>query len=131
LTPVRIVEDGRLLKPHAFCFRPFLQRLLDRLESLSRDFSDSRLEVDFAGLVEAAEGVRVVDNGLRWEEVYSFSTRQRRGTPISGLLGTVTLEAEDWSPFLVWLTWGQFTHVGKDAVKGNGWYEWTNERIDE
>ena len=122
LTPMRIIERGHLLKPHAFHFKPFLQRLLDRLESLSRDFSDTKLEVDFAGLVEAAEQVRVVENHLRWEELHSYSTRQQKDTPTSGLLGRVALEADDWSPFLPWLVWGQFTHVGKDAVKGNGWF---------
>ena len=123
LTPTRIVERGRLVKPGQFRFKPFLQRLLDRLESLSRDFCDTKLEVDFSGLVEAAERVRVVENHLRWEELRSYSTRQQKDTPTSGLLGKVVLEADDWSPFLPWLVWGQFTHVGKDAVKGNGWYE--------
>jgi hypothetical protein len=124
LTPARIVEDGRLVKPEAFHFKPLLQRLLDRLESLSRDFSITKLSVDFGGLAEAAErDVRVVENRLMWEELRSYSTRQRRDTPTSGLLGMVTLEAGDWSPFWPWLAWGQFVHVGKDAVKGNGWYE--------
>jgi hypothetical protein len=122
LTPTRIVADGRLVKPHQFCFKPLLQRLLDRLEALSRDFSDTRLSVDFSGLVEAAERVHVVDNRLWWEELRSYSTRRRADSPTSGLLGTVVFEAEDWAPFLPWLVWGQFTHVGKDAVKGNGEY---------
>ena len=123
LTPTRIIERGRLLKPHQFRFKPLFQRLLDRLEALSRDFSDTKLEVDFPALVKAAEGVRVVDNRLWWEELRSYSTRQRKDTPTSGLLGTVELEADDWRPFLRWLVWGQFVHVGKDATKGNGWYE--------
>jgi hypothetical protein len=109
-----------------------LQRLLDRLEALSRDFSDTTLSVDFSGLVEAAEHVRAVDNRLWWEELRSYSTRRRADSPTSGLLGTVILEANDWTPFLRWLVWGQFTHVGKDAVKGNGEYrmgdgEWRME----
>jgi hypothetical protein len=126
LTPTRIVEAGRLVKPHAFRFKPLLQRLLDRLEALSRDFSDTMLTVDFSGLVEAAQGVRVVDNRLWWEELRSYSTRRRADSPTSGLLGSVILEADDWTPFLPWLVWGQFTHVGKDAVKGNGEYRIEN-----
>jgi hypothetical protein len=122
LTPARIIEHKRLVKPHRFRFRPLFHRLLDRLEALSRDFSDTELAVDFPALLEAADQVRVVDNRLRWEELRSYSTRQRRGTPTSGLLGTVVLEAHDWRPFWPWLVWGQFTHVGKDAVKGSGWY---------
>ncbi len=123
LTPARIIERGHLLKPHQFRFRPFFQRLLERLEALSGYFSDTPLAVDFPALLELAEAVQVVDNRLSWEELRSYSTRQHRATPLGGLVGKVTLEAEDWTPFLPWLVWGQFTHVGKDAVKGNGWYQ--------
>jgi hypothetical protein len=123
LTPTRLIEDGRLVKPHRFRFRPLFQRLMERLEALTRHFSDTPLVFDDPrGLIAAAEGVRVVENRLTWEEVTSYSTRRRAESPTSGLLGTVVLEADDWSPFLPWLVWGQFTHVGKDAVKGKGWY---------
>lgn len=126
LTPTRLVAGGRLIKPRDFRFKPLLQRLLDRLEALSRDFSSTQLDVDFSGLVAASETVRVIDNDLRWEELRSYSTRRQADTPTSGLLGTVTLAAEDWSPFLPYLIWGQFTHVGKDATKGNGMYRMQN-----
>jgi len=122
LTPTRLVEAGHLLKPENFRFRPFFQRLLERLEALSEAFSDTPLGVDFPALLEAAEEVRVVEQRLAWEDLCSYSTRRHAESPIGGLVGEVALEAEDWTPFLPWLLWGQFTHVGKDAVKGNGWY---------
>jgi len=122
LTPTRIVERGRLVKPEGFRFQPFFQRLMERLEALSRDFSDTPLRfADPRGLIEAAGRVRVVENRLVWEELRSYSTRRQAESPTSGFTGSVVLEADDWSPFLTWLVWGQFTHVGKDAVKGNGW----------
>ena len=80
-----------------------------------------RAKIHRVRVTEAAGRVVVVDNRLTWEELRSYSTRQRRGTPTSGLLGTVLLEACDadgWSRFWPWLVWGQFVHVGKDAVKG-------------
>ncbi len=124
LTPVRITTHGRrLLKPHHFHFQPFFQRLMERLEALSRDFSATPLKFDDPkGLIEAAGRVRVTDNRLVWEELRSYSTRRHAESPTSGLMGSVTLEADDWTPFWPWLVWGRFTHVGKDAVKGNGWY---------
>ena len=131
LTPTRLVERGHLLKPRQFRFRPLFQRLLERLEALSGYFSDTPLDVDFPALLELAEAVRVVDNRLSWEELRSYSTRQHRATPMGGLVGKVTLEATDWTPFLPWLVWGQFVHVGKDAVKGNGWYRMDRMRNDE
>ncbi|MCX7683434.1 MAG: CRISPR system precrRNA processing endoribonuclease RAMP protein Cas6 [Anaerolineae bacterium] len=124
LTPTRIIERGHLLKPGVFHFQPFFQRLMERLEALSRHFSDTPLVFDAPkGLIAAAGRVKVVDRDLRWEELHSYSTRRRAESPTSGFMGSVVLEAEDWSPFMPWLLWGQFTHVGKDAVKGNGWYE--------
>jgi len=123
MTPTRLIERGKLVKPHSFRFRPFFQRLLDRVEALSQVFTDTPQKFDFPSLIAAAAEVRTVENTLCWEELRSYSTRQRRDTPTSGLMGQVAFEADDWSPFLPWIGWGQYIHVGKDAVKGNGWYE--------
>jgi hypothetical protein len=123
VTPTRLVDRGHLLKPEMFRFRPFLQRLLERLESLSGAFCETPLDVDFPALLAEADAVQVVERRLSWEEVCSYSTRRRAESPLGGLVGWVTLAAADWRPFLPWLLWGQFVHVGKDAVKGNGWYE--------
>lgn len=122
LTPTRLVEAGHLLKPETFHFRPFFQRLLERLEALSEAFSDTPLAVDFPLLLATADTVSVVDPCLRWEDVASYSTRRHTESPIGGIVGRVTLQAEDGDLLLPWLLWGQFTHVGKDAVKGNGLY---------
>jgi hypothetical protein len=129
LTPARLVDRGHLLKPETFQFRPFVQRLLERLEALSEQFSDTPLDVDFSALLDQAEAVRVADNRLVWEEVRSYSTRRHRATPRGGLVGRVTLTADDWAPFRPWLRWGQFTHVGKSAVKGNGMYRVANDEL--
>ncbi|MDY7040945.1 MAG: CRISPR system precrRNA processing endoribonuclease RAMP protein Cas6 [Chloroflexota bacterium] len=123
LTPARITRAKHLIKPGEITFRPIWQRLVDRLESLSCNFSDTPLTLDFRALAGAAEEVQVVWNGLRWIELRSYSTRRRRSTPTSGFVGDVILECDEWTPFLPWLAWGQFTHVGKNAVKGDGWYE--------
>jgi hypothetical protein len=123
LTPARLIRRGHLLKPDTFHFQPLFQRLMERLEALSRHFSDTPLVFDDPkGLIEAAGRVRLVDNRLLWEELHSYSTRRRATSPTSGLVGSAGLEADDWAPFWPWLVWGQFVHVGKDAVKGNGWY---------
>jgi hypothetical protein len=125
LTPTRLVQREQLVKPGELTFRVVLQRLLDRLERLSADFSDTPLRVDFRALLGQADGVRLAANATRWVELSSYSTRQARATPIGGLVGMAVFEANDFAPFLPWLVWGQFAHVGKDAVKGNGWYRLT------
>ena len=42
-------------------------------------------------------------------------------TEISGLIGRVRWEGEV-APLLPWLLWGSVLHVGKNAVKGSGYY---------
>lgn len=120
LTPTRITDAGRLVhKPE---FRPIFQRLLERLTALTALFSDTPLDLDFSAVVARAEEVEIVHDETRWVELESYSARQGRRTPTSGFVGQVTWRAADWKPFLPFLLWGMVTHVGKDAVKGNGRY---------
>ena len=104
-----------------FAFRLFFRRLMKRLEDPTGRFSDTSLVFgNPRGLITTAERACIVENGLRRAEAWSCSTRRRGEPPTSGLVGTVALRAEDWSPFWPYLLWGQFTHVGEEAVKGNG-----------
>jgi hypothetical protein len=119
-TPTRIIERGKL--EHAPTFRPLIQRLHRRLRDLTRQFTDTPWDFDFRQVMAQAEAVQVVEDQTRWVELDSFSTRRSTSTPMGGLVGQVTFEG-DLEPFLPWLVWGEVVHVGKDAVKGNGWYE--------
>ena len=51
-----------------------------------------------------------------------YSRRQQQAVPLGGFTGSVTL-AGTLQPLLPLLAWGQLAHVGKDATKGNGWYQ--------
>jgi hypothetical protein len=119
---MRLTYRGGLVKPGELRFSILLARLFDRLESLAEHFCATPLRLDYGALLQAAEAVRVETDETRWVELDSFSTRQRRATPIGGLVGRATLAADDWAPFMPWLIWGEYVQVGKDAVKGNGWY---------
>ncbi len=123
LTPTRLIDRERLVLRAEF--RPLVQRLLERLHTLVAAYGDgetltfpSEQEVD---LVALASEVRCQEDKTRWEEVRSYSNRQKRSMPISGLLGSVTF-AGQLAPFHELLVWGQLIHVGKSVVKGNGWY---------
>lgn len=120
-TPTRLIHDKKLLKqPH---FRPLLLRLITRLEQLSHQFSPSRWQIDVPALLALADQVTLTHNHTRWEELESYSTRTQGRTNIGGLLGTATYSAADWRPFLPWLVWGTLVGVGKNTVKGDGWFE--------
>ncbi|HEY65293.1 MAG TPA: CRISPR system precrRNA processing endoribonuclease RAMP protein Cas6 [Caldilineae bacterium] len=120
LTPTRIVRRGQLV--HRPLFRPLFGRLVDRIEGLAREYGDVS-GADAKPALAAAEHVELVCEDIVWVDLSSHSTRTGRSTPIGGFTGRATYAATDWSLLLPWLVWGTLTHVGKNAVKGEGWYQ--------
>jgi hypothetical protein len=122
ITPLRLVDRERLVKYASF--RPLVQRLLDRYLDLEHHYGNPEIALsreDREILLAQAETITCIADHTRWQELTSYSHRQKRTTPISGLVGQATF-AGDLEPFLVLLTIGELIHAGKDVVKGNGWY---------
>lgn len=126
MTPTRLIADGKLVKIPDLSV--LTARLLERCQNLAQyhaEVEDAPPPEDWKqtalALVEAARSPRRAFDDTQWVEVFSGSKRQGRVTPISGFAGTVRWEG-DVAPLREWLIWGQSLHVGKDCVKGNGWY---------
>lgn len=122
LTPTRIVHQERLV--HRPEFVPLMARLLDRIGTLRSQFAnDPPVSYEEKGAVLAvAEEVELVRDETSWWDVKGLSTRLGRAQPLGGFVGRATYRARDWQTLLPWLLWGASTHVGKNAVKGEGWY---------
>lgn len=125
-TPMRLVTEGRLLtRPVA---RVLALRLLERLEALEQEYgagggeaelTHDRRQQRFQRVEHLARAVEVVEDQTRWVDVTSYSARQRRFLPIGGFVGQATI-AGDLAPLRELLVWGELTHAGKNAVKGDG-----------
>ena len=131
LTPTRLIADGQLMHtPH---LHVLAQRLLERLDALEEAYGenetssddDERRRARHHEMGELARQVRLVANETRWVDVSSYSSRQRRATPIGGFVGRATYEG-DLAAVRELLAWGEVVHVGKNTVKGDGLYhvEW-------
>jgi len=122
LTPLRLVDRKHLVKYADL--RPLLQRLLERYFSLEQHYGNPEAQLskeERDRLLTQAEAVRCSDDQTYWQELLSYSNRQKRATPIGGLLGHATFTGE-LSELLPYLLIGELIHIGKDVVKGNGWY---------
>ncbi|MDP9315734.1 MAG: CRISPR system precrRNA processing endoribonuclease RAMP protein Cas6 [Chloroflexota bacterium] len=119
-TPLRLIDNKHLVK--RITLRPLIQRLMRRLDDLSIAYGDGPLGIDFRGLLELAEQVQTTEDQTRWVNLASYSSRQRTHTPIGGLMGQATFTGTI-APLRELLVWGSLIHVGKNAVKGDGWYE--------
>ena len=123
ITPLRLVVDGSLVQK--LSFPNLLRRLLRRLTDLYECYVKKKLELDFPVLLKMAEEVKVKQDETRWIDLSSYSNRRKASTPVGGLVGSITFEG-NMREFLSLLAWGQITHVGKDATRGNGWYRITD-----
>jgi hypothetical protein len=125
-TPLRLTAGQVLIKsPNPVVF---IQRLVERCQSLAEHYAESNCAPTrdewyhaFQALSEIAAQVKVAYNDTEWVDCWSGSRRQNRYTPISGLVGSVRWEGP-LTLLIPWLLWGASLHVGKNAVKGNGWY---------
>jgi hypothetical protein len=133
LTPLRLIYDEHLVR--RFGFASFYQRLLERLYGLAEQFSPSpsafrrpELIADVERLLPLAEQVQVMRDRTAWWDVKGYSKRQESETHLGGLVGSVELACADWTPLLANLLWGQSVQIGKNVVKGGGWYELASGR---
>jgi len=118
LTPLRLVDGEHLV--HQPNFRVLVHRLFERLEALALHFAGEPLRFDRPKLLSIADKVELVHDETRWLDLQSYSTRRGAASPIGGLVGRATFRGPLES-FWPWLRWAEIVHVGKDAVKGNGW----------
>ena len=102
-------------------FGPLAKRLRDRINALSYFYCGEGLDIDFKAFGEQAEKITTVADSTRWVESSRYSRRREVTHDLSGFVGEVTFEG-DLGMFLPYLKLGEYLHVGKNAVFGNGWY---------
>ena len=122
-TPTHLIEQKRIFRQPDFGV--LFRRLLYRLDELNRQFANGerRDPAEVKALYAHANQVRMVDSGIEWHELWSYSSRTQRKSPVSGFLGWAVYTTDDWQPLLPWLIWGQAALVGKSTAKGCGVYQ--------
>ena len=123
ITPLRLIDREHTVRQASF--RPLMQRLLERYLALERYYGDQEITIareEKDDWLRLADDIHCKVDQTRWQELKSYSMRQKRSTPIGGLVGTATF-AGDLTPFLDLLVIGELIHVGKSVVKGDGWYK--------
>lgn len=119
LTPTTLKVDGQLVQKPAFSH--IVKRLRDRINGLSYFYCGKGLDIDFKAFGELADKIRTVEDKTRWVDCSRYSRRRDVSHDLSGFVGEVTFEGE-LAPFVSYLRLGEYLHVGKNAVFGNGWF---------
>lgn len=118
LTPLRIQQKGRILRENEMTQAIFLRQLMRRYLTLAQLHWQNNADTAELSAQAAGQGQ---SPQLLWHEHRRFSNRQKQTTPLSGIIGTWQLT--DLSPaFAQMLYIGQWLHLGKETVFGNGQY---------
>jgi hypothetical protein len=120
LSPLRVVEAGRLVGPATLRPRHLLLYLLRRISTLAERHGPAPLELDYRALKERAEAAEFAAAELRWVEWARWSGRQQALLKMGGLLGTLSLPLDNLEPFWPFLALAPWVHVGKGATMGLG-----------
>jgi hypothetical protein len=123
LTPTQLTHAGHTLVQPTFSV--LIARILERCQAMQTHYTtvpeDSEVWRErYLDLTAQAE-VIAEEVHTRWVNVTSGSRRSNSRTSIGGFVGEA-LFTGDMTLFAYWLLWGEALHVGKNAVKGNGWF---------
>ncbi len=123
VTPLRLQENGRPLKPNEITLNRFLISLAKRISLLS-EFHHQPLDLDFNGLISQINQI-TDQKSLHWLDWERYSSRQQQRMKLGGVVGTWQLNnvPEQWAKLLYL---GQWLHNGKNATFGLGQYKITN-----
>jgi hypothetical protein len=121
LSPVKIKERGAWVKePH---FSPVMRAVVRRLRILSQVHGGGEWpQSEFGPLLDLAEEVRLEHVESFWAEWERYSRRSGEHT-LDGFVGQGWYAGDDLRPLLPVLWLGQWLHIGKAYVLGNGRYE--------
>jgi len=121
LTPTRIVYNGHLTIDLEFHI--LIRNLIRRLSLLYYfHCGGDSSEWDFKGIINKAEGVKVMKRDLRWYDWERYSARQDTRMKMGGFVGKITFKG-DIGPFMSILRAGEVLHVGKGTAFGLGRFE--------
>jgi len=119
VTPTRLVYAEALTAVPDF--HVLIRVLLRRLSNLAYFHCGTELNLDFRGLIAAAEQIETVTSELRWYDWERYSARQDARMKLGGFIGRMTYRG-DLQPFLPLLRLGEMVHVGKGTSFGLGKY---------
>lgn len=122
LTPTMLKVDGVVVRKRKPGFSHIAKRLRDRINALSYFYCGKGLDIDFRAFGEQAEMIQTVHDSTYWAEAFRYSRSRGVKHDLSGFLGDMVFSG-DLDPFLPYLKLGEYVHVGKNAVFGNGWFQ--------
>ena len=116
-TPLRLKFKSQIRA--TLPFHVLVRAMLRRVSSLYNVWDGGEPALDYKGLIERADRVRIRHNGLKWFDWKRYSNRQEKKMFMGGLVGSVTYEG-GLDEYLPLLEFSEKAHLGKNTSFGLG-----------
>ncbi|MDR3055909.1 MAG: CRISPR system precrRNA processing endoribonuclease RAMP protein Cas6 [Zoogloeaceae bacterium] len=117
ITPLRLKQENKLRAD--LPFSTLIRAVLRRVAALENAYGPGEPALDYAGLIQGAKSVRLVESSLRWRELQRYSKRQEQHVSLSGLMGEAVYEG-DLTEFMPLLRYASQVNIGKQSLFGLG-----------
>lgn len=122
VTPLRLKVKGDLQTPEEPpSFALIMDRLLHRFRLLAKSDGVDPATADTLQAPAGSDSVILIDDPLRWKDWGRYSRRQGRPMRLGGVQGRLTYRGA-LAPFIPWLRFGRWLHIGKNPTFGLGRY---------
>ena len=121
---VRFLTPTALKPADSPVFGVLFARIRDRVSTLRALYGDGPLEIDFRGMGELANAIRMTRCEIEKVEFDRVSRNTGQRHPIGGFIGDAEYEG-DLAEFIPYLEAARYTGVGRQTVWGNGEIDFT------
>jgi hypothetical protein len=104
-------------------FHVLVRAMLRRISSLLFFYGEGEPPLDYRGLVQRANEVKIINNELNWFDWRRYSHRQDRSMLMGGLIGSVTYEG-NIGEYIPLIEISSEVHLGKQTSFGLGKIDW-------
>jgi hypothetical protein len=102
-------------------FEVLLRSVLRRYSDLASLYGEGRPDINYKELVDNSKVIKLTNSNIKYQVSRSYSQRKQAITPLAGITGSLDFSG-NMSPFMPYLIFGQWLHIGKQATFGMGQY---------
>ncbi len=116
-TPLRLKFENSLQAD--LPFHILVRAMLRRISSLHNYHENGEPPLDYRGMVERAQSVKISESSLEWFDWKRYSSRQDRSMLMGGMIGKVNYSGE-LGEFVPLIKFCEKVHIGKQTSFGLG-----------
>lgn len=124
ISPINLLENGKLVTPEQFTFKIFFKNLFRRIVSIKNLYENTNQDYTdfFDYLSKLVSEVNITSNNLKMTKVRKYSNRQQKEIVLTCLSGELIL-SNLTNELIDLLILGMYFHLGKTTSHGLGRYK--------